>query len=168
MGEEHRRAKISLKVLANGGLLTNEAIEFFLRLHQQDFQIIRDCCGRLSESQVWEEVPEGVPVANIICHVCEMEGFWIDHGLCDHVFERDRQVEFERRGDLSKKQLIERLDNREKKTINAIAVLPEQDWLQERVFHGDKFTGLGILVWHTRHVGLHRGHIQAHTRWLCR
>ncbi len=145
--------------------MDNEITQYFIRLHREDYELIKKAIEPLSDEQIWNANPEGVSVGNMICHTCEMEQFWIDWGLCGEPFDRDRQIEFDRHADLSKAALIKRLDERCAATEAAVNNLSEEQWLAEREFHGDPFTGAGILVWHVRHVGLHRGHIQAHCRW---
>ena len=57
-------------------------VEVFLELHAADHQWLIDLCGRLTDDEIWREMPGGVPVGNLLCHVTEMERFWIDWGLC--------------------------------------------------------------------------------------
>lgn len=140
--------------------------DLFIRLYKQDYVIIKNCCEDLNDEDLWRETPEGVSIANLICHVCEMETFWIDGGLCGDEIDRDRQKEFDRKSDLNKEELIKRINDRNQTTINRINDVKEDDMMKSRIFHGDDFTGEGILFWHIHHLGLHRGHIQAHTRWL--
>ncbi|PCJ61908.1 MAG: hypothetical protein COA79_06330 [Planctomycetota bacterium] len=143
-----------------------ELRDFFIRLYNQDYEIIKDCCHQLNENELWRKTPEGVSLANLICHVCEMESFWIDVGLCCEEKNRDRQMEFDRDKDLNKNELIERIEKRNLKTLNQINDISDEKFNDCRSFHGDEFTGQGILLWHIHHLGLHRGHIQAHSRWL--
>ncbi|NRA38890.1 MAG: DUF664 domain-containing protein [Planctomycetes bacterium] len=146
--------------------MDNELKDFFLRLYVEDYTTIKNSINDLSVDQLWKATAQGVSVANIICHTCEMEAFWIDWGLCGHEFDRDRQLEFDRNRDISLVDLVQRIDQRMMKTQNSIAGIDEQQWVESREFHGDTFTGKGILLWHIHHLGLHRGHVQAHVRWL--
>lgn len=146
--------------------MRNAIIDYFLRLHGEDYAFFIDLCGRMPAELIWHDVPDGVPVANILCHVAEMERFWIDSGLCGLEFDRDRQNEFTRRGDLSPEELARRLSDRRDLTRSRIDGLTAEQWETQRQFHGDTFTGAGILAWHLHHLGLHRGHVQVHERWL--
>jgi uncharacterized damage-inducible protein DinB len=146
--------------------MRNEIIDYFLKLHAGDYSFFAYLCDKLSHERLWQEVPDGVPIANILCHVAEMETFWIDRGLCGLEFERDRQIEFDRRGDLSPQELADRLATRCGLTEKRLEELTDDQWTAEREFHGSPFTGQGILTWHVRHVGLHRGHVQSHARWV--
>jgi hypothetical protein len=95
-----------------------------------------------------------------------MEAFWIDWGLCGELFMRDRQIEFDRREDLTPEKIRKRLTDRREKTIEQVNSLSEEQWLKPREFHKDTHTGLTIILWHVRHIGLHHGHVQAHYRWI--
>lgn len=134
--------------------------KLFLQLHAEDFAFFSAVCNHLTNEQLWQEQAGGVPIANIICHTCEMEGFWIDWGLCGHEFERSRQIEFDRRNDLTGPDLIRRLQQRKEQTAQNIVNLSREQWEKERIFHGDMFTGATILAWHLRHLGMHRGQVQ--------
>ena len=146
--------------------MNNEIVSYFLRLHAEDFAGMVADLQSLGAEQLWHKTPEGTSVANLLCHVCEMEQFWIEWGLCNMPYDRDRQLEFDRKQDLDAQQLAERLQVRCDRTQELVSECSEENWSREREFHGDTFTGAGILVWHTRHLGLHRGHVQAHCRWL--
>ena len=148
--------------------MKDEQIGFFLELHADDYTSIQTSVKQLSHEQVWQPNPQAVSVANLVCHTCEMEGFWIDQGLCGDDLDRDRQIEFDRHADLSLEELLQRLQTRLERTQTRVKNLSDEDYTRVRQFHGDTFTGAGILTWHSHHVGLHRGHIQTHVRWLLR
>jgi hypothetical protein len=99
--------------------------------------------------------------------VIEMESFWIDHGFAGKPFEQERNRSYAFvRTDLIGQALLASLEERRTKTNETIKQCTAAAWAAERTFHGDRFTGATILLWHVHHVGLHRGHIQAHDRWL--
>lgn len=145
-----------------------EQIGFFLRLHAEDYASMVHSCRQLSLDQIWTPNPEAVSVANLVCHVCEMETFWIDQGLCGDDLDRDRQFEFDRNDRLSVDALCERMSDRCERTQDRVRNLSDDDYQRERQFHGDPFTGAGILTWHMHHLGLHRGHVQTQVRWHLR
>jgi len=141
-------------------------VEVFLELHAADYADLLAICNRLSHEEIWRAVPGGVPIANLMCHIAEMERFWIDWGLCGEEFQRERQVEFDRRGDLSPGEIAARLAERCAATEARVRRLHERELTPARDFHGDTLTGEAILACHLRHVGTHRGQILSHERWL--
>jgi hypothetical protein len=144
----------------------NATTDFFVRLHGEDYGIIIDIVAGLDHGRLWQGTPEGVSLANLCCHVVEMERFWIDWGFAGVAFERDRNREFTRHGDLSSSELVSLLEERRDRTRQQVAACTSEAWQVEREFHGDRFTGSSILLRHIHHLGLHRGHMQAHDRWL--
>ena len=149
-------------------IMDNPTTQFFLQLHAQDFNAISAAVEGLTQSQLWQATPEDVSVGNLTCHVIEMERFWIDWGFANQPFERDREFEFARHSDLAAAELIANLQARRQRTVDQIAACSQEQWDTVRTFHSDPFTGETILHWRIHHVGLHRGHIQAHARWLRR
>ena len=146
-------------------MMKDEQIRYFLELHQEDFQAMMQAIKPLHFEQLWQPNPDAVSIANLLCHICEMEGFWIDHGLCGDAIDRDRQYEFDRQSDLSLDELLQRMQARMQRTQERVTNLSDDDYIRVRQFHGDTFTGCGILTWHSHHLGLHRGHIQTQVRW---
>jgi uncharacterized damage-inducible protein DinB len=138
---------------------------YFLRLHQEHFDLLGDLLGNISGSALWAANPEGVSIGHLIGHVCEMEQFWIDWGLCGEPYERDSQHEFDRPAEMTAAALLQRLRQRCARTQQRLNALSDEQWTDKRLFHGDRFTGAGILLWHLQHLALHRGHIEAHKRW---
>lgn len=146
--------------------MRNEVIDYFLHLHGEDHAFLNELCGKMTHHQIWQELPESVPIGSLLSHVAEMERFWIDWGLCGTPYDRDRQAEFDRRGDRGPAELAAVLSERRAATVAQLEHLTDAQWTVARQFHGHTFTGAGILTWHLRHLSLHRGHVQAHERWL--
>jgi len=141
-------------------------VEVFVELHAADHGWLIGVCGRLTRQELWRDMPGGVSVANLLCHIVEMERFWIDWGLCGESFVRDRQLEFDRRGDLSGEEIARSLTARRVRTQAKVLVVSESELKRPREFHGDVLTGAGILGWHLRHLATHRGQAISHERWL--
>ena len=146
--------------------MRNMLTDFFNRLHSEDYSGFVQDVWTIDESQLWQPTPDGVSVANLLCHVLEMERFWIDWGFNGRSYDRNRDAEFTRFRDVTREELIAQLEQRRDKTQQVIAECDQASWDARRIFHGDEFTGATILQWHIHHLGLHRGHVQAHCRWL--
>ena len=138
----------------------DRGLEIFLKLYNDDHDFFASVCERMSADSIWMEPKEGVSIANILCHIAEMEKFWIDQGLFDETYDRDRQTEFSRRKDLAPEKILERLTKRRELTLNKLKEITEDNLHKTREFHGDTMVGWDILMWHVHHLGLHRGHIQ--------
>ena len=102
--------------LHNGRMFERQR-QFFCELHAADYEQMASDVQRLDFAELWQPLPDGVSVANLVSHVCEMETFWIDHGLChDELPARNRQHEFDRHGDQTAEQLVDRLQQRQVRT----------------------------------------------------
>ena len=131
----------------------------FLAAHKTDYSFFINAANELTSEQLWDRQLGNNSIANLLCHIAEMERFWIDSGLFGEHIEREREIEFSRTADLTPKQLVSRLTERCDLTQTKVADVTLENLERPRPFHGDEMTGAGILMWHTRHLGLHQGQI---------
>jgi uncharacterized damage-inducible protein DinB len=143
-----------------------DLITTFLRNHRDDYNYFIRTARETSAERLWQRALGKNSIANLLCHVAEMEQFWIDGGLGGQAFDRQREKEFERQNDLTNTELVDRLQARCQLTQALVAGTTPENLERRRFFHGDEMTGAGILLWHTRHLGLHRGQALMLTRHL--
>lgn len=132
----------------------------FLYTHKVDFDYFKSLCHKFDFEQFWKEIPSGNSMANILCHIVEMEAFWMDWGFDDKPFDRNRQIAFDRKRDLEPAQMVDLLELRFAKTQKIVASCSAEALKKRKIFHGDDMDKESMLNWHIHHLGLHLGQLQ--------
>lgn len=72
---------------------------------------IRHCCQQLTDEQIWWRPQESMnSIGNLILHVCGNMRQWIVAGVGGAPDQRQRQFEFDARGDITADDLLQQLD----------------------------------------------------------
>src|SRR5690349_16586742 len=85
-------------------------VDFSARKLRQLNERIAECCGRLSEEQLWMRAgDEQNAVGNLLLHLAGNVRQWIVHGIGGKPDIRVRDREFSARGDIAAGDLLARL-----------------------------------------------------------
>jgi len=90
---------------------------------------------------------------------------WIENGLAQGSWLRDRPNEFARSGDLNSDELNRHLQETWQHCRGLAAQVGEAEWEQQRSFRNKSFSVRQILLHQVEHVAYHAGQA-AFLRWL--
>jgi uncharacterized damage-inducible protein DinB len=137
------------------------------RLLDESIPRLRRCLELLTEEQVWWRPNEASnAVGNLVLHVCGNARQWIAHGLGGEPDQRQRQAEFDARGELSKADLIAQLNTTSRAVETALVRLDPGSLLQRRRIQAFSETGLAMLVHVVEHFSYHVGQVALLTKLL--
>lgn len=138
------------------------------RIIEESIPRIKQCLGELSDDQIWHKANANTnAVGNLVLHLCGNVRQWIMHGLDGQVDTRKRDLEFDEKGPLSKKVLLDQLSLLSKDLDGALDRILDIDLLEVRTiqkhFHE---SGVSILIHVTEHFSYHTGQITYFTKMV--
>jgi uncharacterized damage-inducible protein DinB len=130
-------------------------------LHALHAEILNDLDSLPAEALDWVPGHEMNSMSVIIVHLAGAERFLIGDVIMGEPSNRNRDAEFQVK-DMSKQDLVLKLDEAESYIRTALEKLNLDDLQQERVHprHGNKLTVASALLQTLQHTALHAGHIQ--------
>lgn len=137
-----------------------------IRIIEESIPRIKQCLEKLSEEQVWYKVNSNTnAVGNLVLHLCGNVRQWIMHGLGGQKDIRERDLEFSLKGNLSKAQLLNKLDVLAIDLELVLEQLVDHNLLERKTvqkhFHE---SGVSILFHVTEHFSYHTGQITYFTK----
>lgn len=121
---------------------------------------IKSCLDQLTEEEVWQRPNNSSnSVGNIILHLCGNVRQWVIHGLGGHDDTRQRQQEFDERGPLPKKELIQKLESTLQEVEEVIKTFPPEKLLNSVTIQGYDEKYLTALFHVVEHFSYHLGQI---------
>lgn len=130
-------------------------------------QRLHKCLGMLTAEQLWHRPNANtVSVGNLVLHLCGNVGQWINATLGGEADGRQRDLEFDERGQIPSAELIARLDRTMDRALKVIAELTDEQLLRTYAVQVYQPTGIGILVHVTEHFSYHVGQVTLHTKLL--
>lgn len=135
------------------------------RLVEESLPRARKCLSLLSEEDVWHRPnDETASVGNLLLHLSGNVRQWIVSGLGAAPDRRLRQKEFDERGPLPKKELLERLEATLEEACRVLDSLDAASLLERRTVQGFEVSGVSILVHVVEHFSYHVGQITYFTK----
>ncbi len=136
------------------------------RIIEESIPRIKQCLAELTDEQIWYKSNSNTnAVGNQVLHLCGNVRQWILHGLDGQDDVRQRDLEFNERGPLSREILISHLDVLTTDLNAALDRIVDQDLLLvktvQKYFHE---SGISILFHVTEHFSYHTGQITYFTK----
>ena len=119
---------------------------------------LRSIVAEFPEENVWQRPQTGVAsLGNLVCHVAGSMRDWIENGVAQQEWRRERELEFTRDSGPDRAGLTRHLDETRAHCEPFIAQLDEASWNSSREFRGRSFTVRDILFQQIDHVSYHVG-----------
>ncbi len=138
-----------------------------LRRLREGQERIHRCVRLLDDEQIWRRPNvHVVSVGNLVLHLCGNVGQWINSTLGNRPDHRERDREFNERGPVDKRALLEKLDSTLVYAFDAINGLSELDLVRTWKVQGFTENGTDIVLHVVEHFSYHVGQITLHTKLM--
>lgn len=128
---------------------------------------IEKCLDELNEKDIWLRPNESSnSIGNLVLHLCGNITQYIISGLGSEKDMRDRDVEFNARGGISKSELYIRIFKVVKDAKKVIRNLDLEALHTVRSVQGFKLSGIGIVIHVVEHISYHTGQIAFWTKMI--
>ena len=136
-------------------------------LTQDYLPMIERCLARLTDEQVWARANQASnSIGNLILHLSGSSRYWAADVIDVAPTGRLRQEEFDRRGQVSSKELLAELRAAVSEVDRRLAGLSSERLLETRATHGEKPTVLWCVYHIVEHFAMHTGQIQSMAKAL--
>ena len=121
---------------------------------------IEAAVGKLTDEQIWWRAnEESNSVGNLLLHLAGNVRQWIVSGVGGAPDSRQRQLEFERRGEISGAELLSNLRETIEEACGVLGKLQPESLLEKRLIQGRE-TAVSQAVYHVvTHFSMHAGQI---------
>lgn len=128
---------------------------------------IERCLNELNEEEIWLRPNESSnSIGNIILHLCGNITQYIISSLGNTIDKRERELEFNTRGGLSKSELFRKLTNVAYEAKNVIKEVNLEDLRVIKSVQGFNLSGIGIIFHVVEHFSYHTGQIVFWTKMI--
>ncbi len=136
-------------------------------LREEYLPKIERCLEQLSNEQIWwRPNPQSNSIGNLILHLCGNARQWIVCGLGNEADKRQRQTEFDKRGDLPREELLNLLKTTIADVDRILAGFDVWQLLEVYPIQGTQSTALAAIFHVTEHFSMHTGQIIMVTKIL--
>lgn len=137
-----------------------------LRLNENTPRIEK-CLAQLNEFEVWHKPNENLnSIGNLILHLCGNITQYIISSIGGEKDKRKRDAEFMLEGVCNKVELLSKITNTVRQSVQVIEIMTTADLLQERSVQGFTYTGIANLIHVAEHFSYHTGQIAFLTKLL--
>jgi len=128
---------------------------------------VEKCLDELKEEEIWQRSNESSnSIGNLILHLCGNITQYIISSLGNAKDIRERDLEFNATGGLSKSELYEKLTDVAYEAKNVIREINLEDLTAIRSVQGFKMSGIGIIIHVVEHFSYHTGQIAFWTKMI--
>ncbi|MEL6941518.1 MAG: DinB family protein [Bacteroidota bacterium] len=128
------------------------------RLFEECWPRLEKCLAQLTEAEIWQRPNENSnSIGNITLHLCGNLRQWVVAGLGKAEDIRQRQQEFDERGPLPTKLLLEKMHETMMDVQSVLDKVSTEDLLAMHQVQGFQESGIAILVHVTEHYSYHVG-----------
>jgi uncharacterized damage-inducible protein DinB len=143
--------------------MSDQVAELFLEISGRKFgtstKSVADCLGRLTDEQVWAKGgAHENSIGNLILHLCGNMRQWMLHGVRGDADVRERDLEFETAGGMSRGELA-RLEGVVGEVRGVVASLPHARLLERIDPQHGEVSVLEAIYHVVEHYRLHVGQI---------
>lgn len=118
------------------------------------------CLDRLTDHDIWWRPNDASnSVGNLILHLCGNVTMWVIGGVGRRPFERNRQLEFDERREISASDLRGRLNRVMREADEVLGGLSAEELMTRRQIQGYDVTVLEAIYHVVEHFGMHTGQI---------
>ena len=136
------------------------------RLFEESVTRLKKCLNQLTEEETWYRPNEhSNSMGNITLHLCGNVRQWILTGLGKQNDNRTRQQEFDERGPISTKALIQKVDDLMLEVEKVLDSITSEMLLEKHKVQVYEETGLSILVHVVEHFSYHVGQMTYFVKW---
>ena len=129
-----------------------------IRLFDARLDHFRRILAEFPEEKLWiRPKPDMVSLGNLACHLAGSMRDWFENGAAQGNWNRQRQYEFDRQGDLNRQQLLSHLDQTRQHCDQWLSSIDAQQWNQTVRFRDQDFSWCEILLRQVEHVAYHVG-----------
>lgn len=130
------------------------------RLLEESIPRLRKCLEKMTSKQIWYRPnTHTVSAGNLVLHLCGNVRQWLISGLGGNPDQRIRQREFDEKGPIATKELLQMLDELALKIDQVLTSLPQADLTATRKIQGFEVNGVSILVHVVEHFSYHVGQV---------
>jgi uncharacterized damage-inducible protein DinB len=121
---------------------------------------IEKCLEQIDESDLWWKPNEETnSIGNLILHLCGNVRQWIISGVGGEIDGRDRQSEFDKKGGVSSRELLDRLTATLREADAVLGSLRPDDWDSRRTIQGNDVSIFEAIYHVVEHFSMHAGQI---------
>lgn len=136
------------------------------RLFEESVPRLKKCLNQLTETEIWYRPNENSnSPGNIVLHLCGNVRQWILSGLGKKNDTRTRQAEFDERGPIPTRDLIQKTDDLMKEVEAVLDSVTPEMLLEKHDVQVYRETGLSILVHVVEHFSYHVGQLTYFVKW---
>tara|TARA_B100000029_G_scaffold401480_1_gene400654 strand:+ start:245 stop:715 length:471 start_codon:yes stop_codon:yes gene_type:complete len=137
-----------------------------IRCLDLQLQVIHDVLDEFPEETIWVRPAVGVSsLGNVVCHVAGSLRDWLENGLAEGAWVRDRQFEFDRHDGPDRVGLHGLLNDTRTHCQQFLAAVSADNWDDGRQFR-NRTLSVRELLWHqVAHVSYHAGQASLLRRW---
>jgi uncharacterized damage-inducible protein DinB len=147
--------------------LERQFLDFSVSKLRQLSSRIATCLGKLSEQQVWARGSENEnAIGNLVLHLCGNVRQWIVSGVGGRPDVRDRDSEFNARGDVAIPELTKRLSQTVEEAAAVIAALSQERLSQRVTIQKYDVSALEAVYHVVEHFSMHAGQILFATKMM--
>ena len=134
---------------------------------QENTPRIEKCLAQISEEEVQQKPNSSTnSIANLILHLCGNITQYINSSLANQPDNRHRDLEFSSSNNLSKKELLTKMEDTVASAISVLENISESELLRKRSVQGFELSGIGIIIHVVEHFSYHTGQIATQTKLL--
>ncbi len=141
--------------------------EIHLRLVGESIPRLRKCLNMLDEATIWYRPNvNSNTVGNLVLHLHGNVRQWLGSGLMKMEDVRKRQTEFNEKGPVSTRELLQKLDEIENLVKLTLETVKPEDLTTFHSVQGFQESGVAILVHVAEHFSYHVGQVTYITKAL--
>ena len=157
-GSETLQTNVVLAHLLREGLGSQGLPTAAIQLIDRKLDQIRRIADEFPKERLWDRPrPDMVSLGNLICHVAGSMRDWLENGLGQGDWKRDRPNEFQRENGLDRHALVSHLDETRDHCDSFLSTIDAATWNQTRAFRNKSFTVRQIVLQQMEHVAYHAG-----------
>lgn len=140
--------------------LVEELVKNALYRMDESTRMIKKSLDALTEEEVWQKPNEALnSIGNLMLHLCGNMTQYIISSLGGHEDVRNRDKEFNTTGGLTKKELLNKLEDTVDDAKRVIFDSKTEQLLKIRSVQGFSFSGVGVIMHAVEHYSYHTGQI---------
>jgi len=142
-------------------------VEYSINKLEQLHSRIRECLNKLGEDEIWARGAENEnAIGNLVLHLTGNVRQWIVAGVGGQADTRERDQEFNARGDTHKKELLERLETAVAQAKTILQAMPPGKLTTRVAIQKYDVTVLEAIYHVVEHFSQHTGQIIFATKML--
>lgn len=123
-------------------------------------RMIKKSLSEISEEEVWQKPNASLnSIANLMLHLCGNISQYVISSLGETEDKRNRDVEFSTTGELTKDELLKKLEDVVDTAKRVIFDATPNQLVQKWSVQGFSFSGVGIILHVVEHYSYHTGQI---------